>query len=472
VILHSLRFRLLALTALVAGASLLAVALASRLAVRHEFQRLETRDRGRGLERAAQLLSDRLQGTGTAAHDSALAGLAAALEQELVLVGADGRVIAASRPDLKTARVEPGPDRRTRIETSDRVGPALVTRRAVIVGDHRARVLAADGSLLGTLYPFPSELDRGRRSETGFLLAVNRWLLLAVVGAGLLAVLLTFALSRRILGPVESLTRAVRRLEGGDRGPRVAVRSSDEIGELARAFNAMADALESQESLRRGLVTDVAHELRTPLTNLRCQIESIQDGLAPADEANIRSLHEETLLLGRLVDDLQDLALVEAGRLPLHRETVRLAPAVDAALAAVRPRATERGVALHAEVAGNPPAADVDPARLAQILRNLLANAITHTPRDGAITVSARAADGAVAIAIQDSGPGIAVEHLPHVFDRFYRADPSRARATGSTGLGLAIVKQLVEAHGGRVRVESEPGHGACFTFTLPAGSS
>jgi signal transduction histidine kinase len=460
------------LTAVVTGVSLVAAALVSRVAVQREFTRLESLDRGRSLEGAAALLSERIERVGPAAvNDSMLGHLATWLEQELILASPAGRVIATSAPELRSARIDLTSEGRVTISSRVRRGRELQTRRAVIRGQPKIEVRERDGRVLGTLYPFPraATMSGSRRS---FLPTVNRWLLVAVGGASGLAILLTLALSRRVLGPIEALTGAVRRLAAGDMSQRVAVRSGDEIGELATSFNAMAEALERNESLRRSLVSDVAHELRTPLTNLRCQIESIQDGLLAADPATVRSLHEETLLLARLVDDLQELALAEAGQLPLHRAAVPVGPAVEAALAAVGARAAERGIAVRAEVAGDAPEADADPGRLAQILRNLLANAITHTTEGGTVVVSAAAADGAVRIAVQDDGPGIAPDHLPHVFDRFYRADPSRARATGGAGLGLAIVKQLVEAHGGVIAVESAPGAGARFTFTLPARPS
>ncbi len=168
----------------------------------------------------------------------------------------------------------------------------------------------------------PPPRDAGE-TEPRFVTTVNRWLLLSALAAVALALALSLPLSRRILGPVEAITAAARRMEAGDLTQRVPATSADEIGDLARAFNAMADAVARSESLRRALVTDVAHELRTPLTNLRCQIEAVQDGLQAADAATLRSLHEETLLLARLVGDLQDLALAESGQLPLHRAPVR-----------------------------------------------------------------------------------------------------------------------------------------------------
>jgi len=266
---------------------------------------------------------------------------------------------------------------------------------------------------------------------------------------------------------VESLTAAARRMGAGDLSQRVRVSSTDEIGELARAFNAMAEAVERNEALRRNLVSDVAHELRTPLTNLRGQIEALEDGLLAPSADTLRSLHEEILILSRLVNDLQDLALAEAGQLPLHRGRLVLSEAVEGALASIRAGAAERGILLHAE-AGPELAVDADRERLGQVLRNLLANALTHTPDGGRIEVTARAENGSVSIRVQDTGVGISAEQLPRVFDRFYRADSSRARASGGAGLGLAIVKQLVIAHGGTIGVESEPGRGAAFTFTIP----
>lgn len=470
--LRSLRLRLLLLTAFVAGTALVTVALLSRQAVRSEYGRLEIRDRAARLSGVAEILSERARRTaGLADANAVLERIASSMGEDFLLLGPDGAVLAASTPELLRARVETGPGNQLSVVQEDRSGRTVLVKRTVLVGAVPEPIRGPDGALVGMLYPHPRTDDGLETAEPRFLRSVNRWLLYSAVGSGALALLLTLALSRRILGPVESLTTAARRMGTGDLSTRVAVRSRDEIGELARAFNAMAEALERNEALRRSLVNDVAHELRTPLTNLRCQIEAIQDSLLEATPEIVRSLHEETLLLGRLVNDLQDLALAEAGRLPLERATVEVTGAIEAALASIRPRAAERGIELRAEVA-SALAVDADRQRLGQILRNLLANAITHTSEGGAITVEGRAQDGFVALAVRDTGPGIPPEHLPHVFDRFYRADPSRARASGGAGLGLAIVKELVEAHGGRVRAENAPGRGAVFTFTMPAARS
>jgi len=313
----------------------------------------------------------------------------------------------------------------------------------------------------------------------GFIGAVNRSLLLAVAAAGLAVLLLTVVLSRRILGPIEALTAAARAMEKGDLSRRVAAGSKDEIGELAHAFNAMADGLTRIEQLRRNMVSDVAHELRTPLTNIRGYLEALRDGVAAPEPPLLDSLHEEALLLNRLVDDLQDLALAEAGRLRLARRPAALGAIVEQAVSALRPTLADKGLTIDVELPADLPSVDADAERVGQVLRNLLNNAITHTPPGGVITVEAATGDRSsitsdeyepsVVVRVRDNGAGIAAEHLPLIFERFFRADPARARATGGAGLGLTIVKQLVEAHGGRVWAESAPGAGATFTFTLPA---
>ncbi len=307
--------------------------------------------------------------------------------------------------------------------------------------------------------------------QVGFVRGVNQALGLALVVAGLAALLLTAALSRRIIRPVEELTLAAQAMATGDLSRRVTVRAPDEIGSLGRAFNSMADSLQRVEGLRRTLVSDVAHELRTPLTNIRGYLEALRDGVARPDARMIDSLHEEALLLNRLIDDLQDLALAEAGQLRLQREPTDLAAVVEQAVSAALPRIEAKGVSCSYELPPDLPPVVIDAERIGQVLRNLLNNALTHTPAGGTISVTAEV-EGAgelVAVSVCDTGCGITAEDLPLIFERFYRADRSRNRATGGAGLGLSIVRQLVEAHGGSVRVTSEPGRGSCFTFTLPA---
>jgi two-component system sensor histidine kinase BaeS len=226
----------------------------------------------------------------------------------------------------------------------------------------------------------------------------------------------------------------------------------------------MAARLADTERTKRQMVGDVAHELRSPVTNLRCGLEAIQDGLVALDRDRIDALHSETLLLQRLIADLQDLALAEAGGLALERHSVDTAEIVRRAVG-VDPDAAAVTTTI------DPDAAEVtaDAGRLEQILRNLVSNARRHTPRDGSIEIRASREGGEVRIAVTDTGSGIPPEHLPYVFDRFYRADPSRDRATGGAGLGLAIVRRLVEAHGGTVAAESEgAGRGTTVRIAIP----
>jgi signal transduction histidine kinase len=323
------------------------------------------------------------------------------------------------------------------------------------------------GVPVGAVYVTPPGPPDDPQREA-FLASINRALLLAAGIAGLAAVLLTVGLSRRILRPVEALTAAARRMERGDLSQRVEVQSEDEIGELAQAFNAMADGLARLEGLRRNMVSDVAHELRTPLSNIRGYLEALQDGVLESNQEITASLYEEAMLLNRLVDDLQELSLAEAGQLRLERRPVAPADMVNKATEAARVQAAAKGIALQVDLPADLPLVNADHQRIGQVLGNLLSNALTHIPSGGEITIAARAKGSEVEVSISDTGEGIPPEHLPYVFERFYRADKSRSRATGGTGLGLSIAKQLVEAHGGTIGVESTLGEGSVFWFTLP----
>ena len=314
----------------------------------------------------------------------------------------------------------------------------------------------------GTILPLYSG------SQALYITAINQALLWAVLGTGIFALILTWVLTRGILHPVEDLTGAVRRMTSGDLKQRVTVTSKDEIGDLAHSFNVMADNLARAEQARRHMVSDVAHELRTPLSNIRGYLEAMQDGVVERSCEAINSLHEEALLLNRLVDDLQLLALADAGHLPLVRHPTQVGDVVEKALQVASLRVNGSGIQLSVAVERNLPLLDVDAERIGQVLRNLLNNAFAYTPQRGKITVNAQRHSDSVEVSVLNTGEGIPSEHLPYLFDRFYRADKSRSRATGGSGLGLAIVKQLVEAHGGTVWAESKVGEWAKFTFALP----
>lgn len=309
-----------------------------------------------------------------------------------------------------------------------------------------------------------------------FLGWLNRTLLLVAAVGGVLGILFGVVASRSLTAPFNRLAEAARAVGARDLSHRVEVTGSDEVKEVARAFNDMAAALEEAETLRRNLVADVAHELRTPLSVLQGNLRAILDDVYSLDKSEIARLYDQTRLLGRLVNDLRDLARAEAGQLQLNLQATDLARLVQDTVATFGPVAEAEEVTLSVQIPADLPPVRADSARIAQVLHNLLANALRHTPAGGTISLRAGHAEvpeggGAhLWLAVQDTGEGIPPEHLPHLFDRFYRADSARSRAAGGAGLGLAIVRAIVEAHGGQVSAASDgvPGQGSTFTVRLP----
>lgn len=298
--------------------------------------------------------------------------------------------------------------------------------------------------------------------------SINRSLFLGGSLAIVIALLLTFVLSRRMSSPIGVLANAARRLGQGDLSQRVQFQGKGEVKVLAQAFNSMATDLEHAEQLRRNLVADVAHELRTPLSNIQGYLEAIRDRVIKPNVATIRSLNEETALLSRLVDELQELSLVEAGELKLIYQAEDIAKLVKQAVTPWQPQVAAREISLSLDLPDNLPLVDVDWQRVNQVLHNLLENAVAHTHKGGTINVAATTQGDWVEVCVSDTGEGIPAEDLPNIFERFYRVDKSRARVTGGSGLGLTIAKRLVEAHGGKIAVQSEMGKGSRFSFTLP----
>jgi signal transduction histidine kinase len=307
----------------------------------------------------------------------------------------------------------------------------------------------------------------------------------AAVGAGLIAgglsLLLALFLSYTLMRPVRELTQAARRLGERDLSQRVRVSGKDELAVLARTFNRMADSLQQAEESRRALTADIAHELRTPLAVQRANLEAMQDGVFPLTSDNLAPVLEQNLLLTRLVNDLRTLALADAGQLTLERTSTDLSDLLKRVVERFQSQAVNRNVSLQLEpiIGSHSLTLLVDPQRIEQILANLLSNALRHTPEGGRIIVTIVPITGTfvetadlgyneVQISVHDSGPGISAEAIPHVFERFYRADRSRSRSEGGSGLGLAIARQLAEAHGGGLTVANHPQGGAVFTLTLP----
>ena len=298
--------------------------------------------------------------------------------------------------------------------------------------------------------------------------ATNRSLVLAGAGAGLIGLLLVSLLSQRMLGSVRSLTAASREMGAGDLSQRVPEGGRDEVGQLARTFNAMAGKLEDAERQRRNMVADVAHELRTPLSNIQGYVEAVRDGVLEPDRATMGTIHQQVLYLADLVEDLRLLTETEADDFRLNREPGSLVETLRESVEGARAKAEASGIALNIDLPAEAPKMAFDRTRIAQVVGNLLDNAVRHTPTGGTVTVSAAVQESGASVTVADTGEGIPADVLPFVFDRFYRADPSRSRATGGAGLGLTIARKLVEAHGGSIRVESESGRGASFTFDLP----
>ena len=303
----------------------------------------------------------------------------------------------------------------------------------------------------------------------GFTSAMNTALAAAALAAVLTALAVSLFVTRRIVAPILAMTRASMRIADGRYGERVPVPSEDELGQLAEHFNRMAGTLRRVEEHRRDLIADVAHELRTPLASIGGYMEGMLDGVIPPEPETFHRVHRETERLQRLVGDLQELSRAEAGQVPLHLRRVDVRTLVEAAAVRLRPQFEDKGVELAIEVPAGLPPLLVDPDRIGQVLVNLAGNALQYTPAGGRVQVYTRRDPGGVAIAVADTGIGIPGEHLPHVFDRFYRVDRSRARASGGSGIGLTIARHLVEAHGGSIRAESAgPGRGSTFTVTLP----
>jgi signal transduction histidine kinase len=417
---RSLRFRLLMVTILVVLIAVGVTAVVASRGTSDQFQRYVERGGFLRYRRfALALAGSYVVHQGWADVQPEVEQMSLISGQRVVVADAAGMIVGDSERDLIGKPVNPN-------------------------WEHPYAGIVNNGNLVGSLYLDP--VAGPPEADVAFLSAVNRSVLFGALIAGLAAVVITLVVSGRIVRPVERLTVAAQRMEKGDLKVRVPVDSEDEIGQLAHAFNAMAGSLALQEELRRNMVSDVAHELRTPLTNLRGYLEAARDGLVASDGTLVDNLYEETMLLNRLVLDLQELAQAEAGQLALVRQPTCLTGMVEQAAAMLRPQADAKDLALRVDVPPDLPLVDVDPGRVAQVLRNLLSNAVAHTPSGGEVTIAARAVNGNVAVSVRDTGTGIAPEHLPRVFDRFYRADKSRARQTGGAGLGLAIVKQLVVA--------------------------
>ncbi len=366
------------------------------------------------------------------------------LPNHVILTDAAGLVIANSRGDLSAGQPLP-----------DHLQPYAVPidSQEVTVG-HLV-------SVPDFIFDLADVARRGfRRTLTG-----------ATLLAGAVALLTSVGLAYSLTRPLRRLSQAAQQLAFGDFHPPLPTPTEDEIGELTAAFNEMTQSLAIQKRLRQQMVADIAHELRTPLSIMQLEIESLADGLQGPDEA-AASLQEEVTALERLIEDLRLLSLADGRGLHLDLKPLDLERLIERVAAAWQKQAQQRNIGLRVEITGPVPPVMADAGRLEQVLHNLVSNGLRYTPAGGHLAIGLRPASSEVILSVADNGPGIAAADVPHLFDRFYRTDPSRSRETGGSGLGLAITKQLVLLHDGRIWVESEVGEGTTFFIALPQETS
>ncbi len=304
--------------------------------------------------------------------------------------------------------------------------------------------------------------------ESDFISSVNKAIIRGAAVASIIALVLAIIVSGRLTGPLSMLTDAARRLAGRDLSCRVSVATNDEIGELADSFNYMAESLERNEKLRKNLITDIAHELRTPLAILRGNLESLQEGVITGSPEVIISLHDEVVRISRLVNELQDISLADAGELRLNCRAVPVGDLVEKAAVPFSGEAKNKNVHFSVNIPADLPLLHVDPDRIVQVLLNILGNALRYTQPGGKIELSAVHGGDNVIFSVKDTGTGIAPQDLANIFERFYRSEQSRVRSGGGSGLGLAIAKSFVEAHGGSIWAKSKVNKGSNFSFTVP----
>jgi two-component system, OmpR family, sensor histidine kinase BaeS len=306
-------------------------------------------------------------------------------------------------------------------------------------------------------------------AEQAFVGRIRRILVQGAIGAASLSLLLGIVLARALTRPIRALTAATHEVAEGHFDQKVSVGSKDELGQLATSFNQMSAELARVQGLRRQMTADIAHELRTPISIVLGHAEAVHEGVLPLTTETFEVIRDEALRLERMVEDLRTLSRADAGELTLSPAPTAPLSLLQQAAKAYRPQAEQKHIDLQIEVEAEVPEVAVDRGRMAQVLDNLLDNALRHTPGGGAIHLSAAARGDVVRIRVQDTGPGIAPDDLARVFERLYRADKSRQR-DGGTGLGLAIARSIVVGHGGRIWAESEPGQGTTIVIDLPRG--
>jgi len=434
-------------------------------------------------ERISPLLAEYYQASGS--WDGAAEFMAADLEAKLASAPASGHTpgqgsgkAAGGGGNLSGQRLILVDQKRIALSdtTGELLGQAIPTDLLAA-----GTPITVDGKVVGTLLVASLDFANPDTPSGQFIITVNQSVLLALVIAGLIALLLGAGLFFQITAPLRKLQIAASAIALGNLSERVTLKSKDEFGDLGRSFNRMAESLDQAQENRRRMMADIAHELRTPLSVIQVNLEGMLDGILPTDREQLEATHMETLLLNRLIGDLRLLSLAEAGELKLELQEAELEPLIRRVVEHFGPQAAQKDVRLTSRVEPDLPPVQMDSDRINQVLSNLISNALRYTPAGGEIVVRVgreHAAAGYLTVSVTDSGPGISAEALPYVFDRFYRADKARDRASGGSGLGLAIVKQLVEAHHGQVEAKS-PAYtaanaslcGTQIAFTLPVSN-
>ena len=376
----------------------------------------------------------------------------------------------------------PGPNRRFYPFTlTTESGVVIVPNGTYHGGDHVPQADLAKGisitkdyKVIGVLVPIPMPFQ-GRPREVEFIDRTNRILLYGALIGAVIALLLGIFLSRTLTRPIRELTRATHAVSEGDLSQQVPVRSKDELGELAQAFNKMSSELSRSVNTRKQMTADIAHELRTPLSLILGHAEAVHDGVLPPSRENFEIIREEAERLEHLVNDLRILSLADAGELSINPQRVEPDRLLLEVAAIYQYQTQRKNITLDLDIAASLSEVEVDPGRMTQVLTNILDNALRHTPEGGRIVLSARDLNDQVELAIQDSGPGLEAQDIDRIFDRFYRTDASRQRDgdfLGGSGLGLAIARSIIQAHGGQLSAESETGKGLRVIVRLPKKSN
>jgi len=326
--------------------------------------------------------------------------------------------------------------------------------------------ITENGKVIGVLVPMRTPFQ-GNPREVEFIERTNLILLYGALIGAVIALLLGIFLSRTITRPIRELTNATHAVSEGDLSQQVPIRSKDELGELAKAFNKMSTELARSVNARKQMTADIAHELRTPLSLILGHAEAVHDGVLPPTPENFEIIREEAARLEHLVNDLRTLSLADAGELTITPQIIEPARLLQEVASLYQYQTQKKNIKLDLDIASPLSTIEVDPGRMTQVLTNILDNATRHTPEGGTIILSAKQTGDQVELSVQDSGPGLPPEDIDRIFERFYRADSSRQREDGGSGLGLAIARSIVQAHNGQLSAESEAGKGLKIKITL-----